>query len=97
MSTIDKELKAAEAALAAIETLSKSAANPHIVTTLRKAKIAAEPIINFTTDVSIVAARDKVVNTVSDLIRALEEGQPPQEKIDRAKDAIEVWMNQLLD
>jgi hypothetical protein len=97
MSTIDKELKAAEAALAAIETLSTSAPNPHIVTTLRKAKIAAEPIINFTTNVSIVEARDKLVNALSDLIRALEEGPPPQEKIDRAKDAIEVWMNQLLD
>ena len=43
------------------------------------------------------ALRDKVVNALSDLIRALEEGSPPQEKIDKAKDAIEVWMNQLLD
>jgi len=97
MSDVHQELKAAEAALAAIETLSTSAPNPHIVTILRKAKIAAEPIINFTTNVSIVEARDKLVNALSDLIRALEEGPPPQEKIDRAKDAIEVWMNQLLD
>jgi hypothetical protein len=36
--------------------------------------------------------RDKAVNALSDLIRALEEGQLTQKKIDKAKGAIEDWM-----
>jgi hypothetical protein len=74
MATIDEELKAAEAALAAINALYKSAPNPQITVTLRKAKLAAGPIINFRRNVSIVEARDKVVNALSHLIRALDEG-----------------------
>jgi hypothetical protein len=97
VATIDEELKAAEAALAAIDTLSTSVPDPQIVATLRNAKLAAGPIINFTNNTSVIEARDKVVNALSDLIRALEKGSPPQETIDKAKDAIEVWMNQLLD
>jgi hypothetical protein len=96
--TIDEELEAAKQAKAVISTLSASSVpGPHIVAVLRKAKLAAGPIINFTENEAIVVARDKVVNALSDLIRTLDEGSAPQEKIDKAKDAIEVWMNQLLD
>jgi type II secretory pathway component GspD/PulD (secretin) len=98
MATTDEELEAAKQAQAVISTLSASSIpGPHIVAMLRKAKLAAGPVINFTENEGIVVTRDKVVNALSDLIRALDEGSAPQEKIDKAKDAIEVWMNQLLD
>src|SRR6266566_3858 len=68
MVSIDEELEAALAALATIHTLSTSSPKPHIVTALRKAKLAAGPITDFTSNASIVETRDKVVNALSDLI-----------------------------
>ena len=97
MVSIDEELEAAKAAQTAINTLSASAPNPYIVATLRKAKLAAASITNFSSVASLIKVRDKVVNALSDLIRAIEEGPPPQAKIDKAKDAIEVWVYELLD
>jgi hypothetical protein len=95
MISIDEELEAAKAAQAAINTLSIPAPNPYIAATLRKAKLAAAPITNFSSDASLIKIRDKVVNALSDLIRALEEGQLTQRKIDKAKGAIEDWINRL--
>src|SRR6266480_2237305 len=95
MVSIDEELKAAKAAQAAINTLSISAPNPYIVATLRKAKLAAAPITNFSGAASLIKVRDKVVNALSDLIRALEEGQLTQKTIDKAKGAIKEWMKLL--
>jgi hypothetical protein len=95
MISIDDELEAAKAAQAAINTLSTSAPNPYIVATLRKAKLAAAPITNFSSAASLVKVRDKVVNALSDLIRALEERQLTQKKIDKAKAAIKEWMKPL--
>ena len=95
MISIDEELKAAKAAQAAINTLSISAPNPYIVATLRKAKLAAASITNFSSVASLIKVRDKVVNALSDLIRALEEGQLTQKKIDKTKGAIEDWINRL--
>ena len=95
MVSIDEELKAAKKAKAAINTLSTSAPNPYIVATLRKAKLAAASITNFSSVASLIKVRDKVVNALSDLIRALEEGQLTQKKIDKAKGAIDVWINRL--
>ena len=92
MVSIDEELEAAEAAQAAINTLSVSAPNPYIAATLRKAKLAAAPITNFSRSASLIKVRDKVVNALSDLIRALEAGELTQKKIDKAKGVIEDWM-----
>src|SRR6266576_6305703 len=97
MVSIDEELEAALAALVTIHALSTSSPKPHIVTALRKAKLAARPITDFTRNASIVETRDKVVNALSDLIRAIEEGPPTQAKIDKAKGAVEVWVYELLD
>jgi hypothetical protein len=95
MISIDEELEAAKTAQAAINTLSTSAPNPYIVATLRKAKLAAAPITNFSRVASLIKVRDKVVNALSDLIRALEEGQLTQKKINKAKGAIKDWINRL--
>jgi len=95
MVSIDEELEAAKAAQTAINTLSASAPNPYIVATLRKAKLAAAPITNFSGAASLIKVRDKVVHALSDLIRALEEGQLTQKKIDKTKSAIEDWINRL--
>jgi|SRR5215475_3395049 len=99
MASIDEELEAAEAAQAAINTLSVSASvsapNPYIAATLRKAKLAAAPITNFSRSASLIKVRDKVVNALSDLIRALEAGELTQKKIDKAKGVIEDWMRVL--
>ena len=62
---------------------------------LRKAKLAAAPITNFSGAASLIKVRDKVVNALSDLIRALEEGQLTQKKIDKTKGAIQDWINRL--
>ena len=95
MVSIDEELEVARAAQAAINTLSVSAPNPYIVATLRKAKLTAAPIANFSSAAPLIRVRDKVVNALSDLIRALEGGHLTQKKIDKAKGVIKEWMKLL--
>ena len=96
MVSIDEELEAAEAAQVAINTLSTSAPNPHIESTLRKAKdMATRAITTFPSERLLNGARHKVVIELSDLIHVLANGPLTQQKIDNAKDAIEDWMNLL--
>ena len=88
--SIDEELKAAEAAKAAIDSLSISAANRQLLPTLRTAQHIA--IINLSSGGLLNEARQKVGIALSNLIR----GPLTQEKIENAQGAIGVWMVELL-
>jgi hypothetical protein len=92
MVSIDEELKAAKAAKAAIETLSTAALSGATIIILREAVRAATPMTILSSEGSLNEARHEVVIVLSDLIH----GPPTQEKIDNAKDAIGVWMVELL-
>ena len=92
MVGINEELKAIEAARAALSTNPNSKAT---IKVLRDAKyIAALAMATSASDKPLNDARHAVVTTLSDLVKALEADPTPQpEKIDKAKDAIRslVW------
>jgi hypothetical protein len=92
MVSIDEELKAAEAAKAAINALLTATPKSAIVATLRQANTAA--ILNFSGQRAAAAlneARKNVGIALSDLFH----GPLKQQKIDKAKGAVEEWINQL--
>ena len=93
MVTIDEELNAAKAAQTVISTLSTSALNSNVVAVLRSAaSVATRAITTFQSEGPLNEARNTVGIALPDLIR----GPLTQEKIDNAKDAIGVWMVELL-
>ena len=87
MVSINEELEAAKAAKAAIVllTTSKSAA----LATLKKANHAA--ILNLSSGRVLNEARSRVGIALSNVIHGL----PTQEKIDKAKRAIEAWIREI--
>ena len=92
MVGIDKELEAAEAARAALSTNSNSKAT---IKVLREAKyVAALAMTTLPADKPLNDARNAVVTTLSDLVKALEtDPAAQQERIEKAKDAMRnlVW------
>jgi hypothetical protein len=95
MVSIDEELEAAEAAKRTIDTLSiTSAPGDASIRILRKAKDVATRA-QISSAALLNDARRAVGIALSDLIRALQEGTPTEEKIDKAEDAIEAWINRL--
>jgi hypothetical protein len=88
MVSINEELEAAKAAKAAINMLSTSAKSA-VLTTLGKANHAA--ILNLSSGGALNEARAKVGIALSNVIH----GMPTQEKIDKAKSAIEAWIREL--
>ena len=89
MASINKELEAAKAAKAAIDFLLTAKPRSGVLTTLGKAKNAA--ILNLSSGGVLNEARSKVGIAVSNLFHGL----PTQEKIDKAKFAIDVWIREL--
>ena len=91
MIGINEELKAAEAAKAALSTNSNSKAT---IKVLREAKyVAALAMTTSANDKPLNDARHAVVITLSDLVKALETDPAPQpEKIEKAKDAIRILL-----
>jgi hypothetical protein len=87
MVGINKELEATEAARAVLATNSNS---KETIKVLRDAKyIAALAMTTLPSDKPLNDARDAVVITLSDLVKALEtDPAAQQEKIDKAKGAI---------
>ena len=90
MVSINEELEAAKAAKAAkaaivLLTTSKSAA----LATLKKANHAA--ILNLSSGRVLNEARSRVGIALSNVIHGL----PTQEKIDKAKGAIEAWIREI--
>jgi hypothetical protein len=89
MVHINKELEAAKAAKAAINALSMATPKSAVLATLVKAKHAA--VFNPSSGAALNEARANVGIALSILIH----GMPTQEKIDKAKFAIDVWIREL--
>jgi hypothetical protein len=89
MVSINEEFKAARAAKAAIDALLTTSPKSAALATLKKANHAA--ILNLSSGGVLNEARSKVGIAVSNLLHGL----PTQEKIDKAKFAIDVWIREL--
>jgi hypothetical protein len=89
MVGIDKELEAAKAAKAAINALLTAPPKSGVLTTLKNAGRAA--ILNFSSGGALNEARGKVGIALSNVM----DGPPTEEKIDKAKQAIEAWIKEL--
>jgi hypothetical protein len=90
MVIVYEELKAAKAAKAAIDALLTTTRKSEVLATISKARRAA--VLNLSSGGTLNEARANVGIALSGVMHS----RPTQEKIDKAKDAIEVWMNQLL-
>jgi hypothetical protein len=91
MASIEDELQAAQAAKAALDKLSPGVLREVTITILRNANQAAMTGVSFSSQERLVDARHKLVIVLSDLIK----GPPSQERSDRAKAAVQEWINQL--
>jgi hypothetical protein len=90
MVSIDEELEAAEAAKAAINALLTATPKSAVAATLRKANTAV--LLNFSGGaIALNEARKNVEVALSDLFH----GPLKQQKIEKAKDAVEEWINRL--
>jgi hypothetical protein len=88
MISISEELRAGKAAKAAINLLSPATLSK-VRVTLTKAKHDA--ILNMSSGGTLNEARANVGVAISNLIHS----QPTQEKIDKAKSAIQAWIQEL--
>jgi hypothetical protein len=90
MVSISEELEAAKAAKAAIDWLLTATPKSAVLATVNKAKYAA--ILNLSSGgAALNEARSSVGIALSNVIH----GMPTQEKIDKAKFAIDVWIREL--
>ena len=89
MVNTNQELKAAKAAKAAINVLLTATPKSAVLGTLNKAKHAA--VLNLGGEGTLNNARGKVGIALSSVMHSL----PTQEKIDKAKSAIEAWIMEL--
>ena len=88
MVSINAELEPAKAAKAAINALSKTPKSA-VLATLQKA--TRDAILNLSSGGALNEARGKVGIALSNIMHGL----PTQEKIDKAKFAIDVWIREL--
>jgi hypothetical protein len=86
MVHINEELEAAKAAISVLLTATPKSA---VLATLNKAKSAA--ILNLSSGGALNEARISVGIALSNVIH----GIPTQEKVDKAKRAIEAWIREL--
>ena len=91
MVRIDEELKAARAAKAAINALSTATPKSATLATLGRANHVA--ILNLSNGGALNGARANVGIALSNLLHG--HGPPTQERIDKAKPAIEAWIMEL--
>jgi hypothetical protein len=90
-----EEIAAAKVAKAAIAMLAVSS-RQETIKTLRKAnRIATTAIARGFNEEHLVDARRNAGIALSELIHTLEKRFPPQEKIDKAKQAVDVWIEAL--
>ena len=90
MVSLDEELKAAKAAKAAIDALLTTTRQSVVLAKLMKARGAA--ILNLSSGGTLNAARGNVGIALSSLLHS----RPTQEKIDKAKAAINDWIKELV-
>ncbi len=84
-----EELQAAKAAKASIDEILIAVPKPKVIATLNKAKQAA--VLNFSSGGKLNEARAKAGIALSNVIHA----QPTNEKIEKAKAAIDDWIKEL--
>ena len=89
MVSVDEELKAAKAAKTAIDALLTTTRKSAVLATLSKARRAA--VLNLSGGGTLNEARGNVGIALSSVLHSL----PTQEKIDKAKSAIEAWIKEL--
>jgi hypothetical protein len=89
VTSINEELQAAEAAKAVLKVLLTTTPKSAVAATLRKANHAA--ILNLSRARALNEARANAGIALSILLHS----QPTPEKIDKAKVAVEDWINQL--
>jgi len=89
MVSVDEELKAAKAAKAAIDALLTTTRQSVVLAKLMKARGAA--ILNLSSGGTLNAARGNVGIALSSVLHS----RPTQEKIDKAKAAINDWIKEL--
>jgi hypothetical protein len=89
MVIVYEELKAAKAAKAAIDALLITRRKAEVLATLGKAKRCA--VLNLSTGGTLNEARANVGIALSSVMHS----QPTQEKIDKAKAAINNWIKEL--
>ena len=89
MVSINKELEAAKAAKAAINVLSMATAKSEVLATLKQAYHAA--VLNLSSGGALNEARGNAGIALSNVTHGL----PTQEKIDKAKAAIDAWITKL--
>jgi hypothetical protein len=88
----EEELKLAKQAKVIIEAKPRK----ETIEVLRKANVmAAKQMTTFSSAGPLNDARHKVGLALPPLIKALEEGQSTEAKIDKAKDAVDAWIKQL--
>ena len=91
-----EEIAAAKVAKWAIAMLTV-ASRQETIKTLRKANRIVTTAIarGFANEEHLVDARNNAAIALSELIHTLEKSSPPEEKIDKAKQAVEVWIEAL--
>jgi len=89
MVSADEELKAAKAAKAAIGALLTTTRKSEVLTTLMKARGTA--VLNLSSGGDLNVARGNVGIALSSVLHS----RPTQEKIDKAKVAINFWIREL--
>ena len=91
-----EEIAAAKVTKWAIAMLTVSA-RQETIKTLRKANRIVTTAIarGFSDEKHLVDARNNAAIALSELIHTLEKRSPPEEKIDKAKQAVEVWIKAL--
>jgi hypothetical protein len=89
MVHINEELEAAKAAKTAIDFLLTATPKSSVLATINKAKYAA--VLNLSSGGPLNEARVHVGIALSNVIH----GMPTQEKIDKAKRAIDAWIRGL--
>jgi hypothetical protein len=89
MVSVDEELKAAKAAKAAIDALLITTRQSVVLAKLMKARGAA--ILNLSSGGTLNEARGNVGIALSSVLHS----RPTQEKIDKAKAAINDWIREL--
>jgi hypothetical protein len=91
-----EEIAAAKVAKAAIAMLAVSSRQATIKTLRKANRIVTTAIARGVSDEKpLVDARNNAGIALTDLIHTLEKRYPPQEKIDKAKQAVEVWIEAL--
>jgi hypothetical protein len=90
MVSINEELEAAEAAKAAIKTILKAAPKSEVLATLKNAYRVA--VLNYLSSRGLLNETRGIVGIA---LSNVMHGMPTEEKIDKAKSAIDVWIKEL--